>query len=79
MQIEMLDDNVRYDDTVTTALRTSEGIYLKRLKPIYYDFILENSKNYIKNGLLSIKDGHLILTRKGIHISDYIMSDLMFI
>ena len=34
---------------------------------------------YLKSGKLKLKDDYLYLTRKGIFISDGIISDLMFV
>lgn len=79
MEKEMLDERTRYDDLVTTALRTTEGIDLKILGPTDKAYLIENAHPYILRNLMEIKDGHLRITRKGIYISDTIMSDLMHV
>lgn len=74
---EVIDDDIHYDETVMTRLRTREGIALDDLTPRRRDYLLRQSRPWIAEGMLAIDDGRLHLTRQGIFISDYIMSDLM--
>ena len=74
---ELIDDDTHYDDIVTTALRTREGIDLSVLDEKHRIYLLKNAKNYISRKLLAIENNHLRLTREGINISNRIMSDLM--
>lgn len=74
---ETIDDDTRYDDLVTTALRTSEGIRLDRLDAGHRKFLLNAAQPYIDRRQLVVEDGRLHLTRAGIYISNLIMSDLM--
>ena len=74
---EKIDSDTHYDDIVTTALRTREGICLDRLDSDHRAFLLDNAKTYIDGGLLALENGHLRLTREGINVSNRIMSDLM--
>ncbi len=74
---EVIDSDTHYDDIVTTALRTREGIDLDKLDAHHRDFLLRNAKSYIDRQLLRIDGHHLSLTRQGINISNTIMSDLM--
>ncbi len=74
---EKIDSDTHYDDIVTTALRTREGICLDRLDNSHRAFLLDNAKAYVARGLMSMENGHLHLTREGINISNRIMSDLM--
>lgn len=74
---ETIDPDTHYDDTVMTALRTREGITFDTLEPKYRDYLLGSARRYIDDGELELSDGRLSLTRKGIYISDMIMSDLM--
>jgi oxygen-independent coproporphyrinogen-3 oxidase len=79
--VEELDLATRYDDMITTALRTREGIDLKAMKNAFgeqlYQFLMNEAKDKIDRNLMKIEDNHLSLTRKGLYISDSIMSDLM--
>lgn len=80
---EELDLPTRYDDIITTALRTCDGINLIKMRKEYgeklYHYLLESSKKEINNGLMKIECDHLSLTRNGLYISDDIMSDLMYV
>lgn len=76
---EIIDDDTHYNDMITTALRTKEGIDTSKLKPKYRDYILCNAQLSISSGLLELNGTHLHLTRKGIFVSDMIMSDLMIV
>lgn len=74
---EEIDADTHYDDIVTTALRTREGIDLSSVDEEHRLYLLSQAQRHIAEGLLQISDGHLHLTRKGLYISDSIMSDLM--
>lgn len=76
---ELIDDDTHYDDIVTTALRTSDGIDLSSLTAPYRQYLLTCAKDYLRRGLLIAADGHLKLSRQGINISNTIMSDLMHV
>ena len=78
---EWLDEDTRYNDCVTVALRTCEGINLKNLSARHRQYCLENAQHFIDDGLLKLShDNHqLSLTRRGLFISDMIMSDLMLV
>lgn len=80
---EELDTQTRYNDTVMLSLRTSQGINLNEIEhqfnPYFVRFCLKAAECYIKDGLLINTDNHLRLTRKGLFVSDMIMSDLMYV
>ena len=76
---ERIDPDTHYDDLVTTALRTREGIDLNMLDELHRAFLLRNASGYIDRQLLRIDGHHLSLTRQGINISSTIMSDLMYV
>lgn len=76
---ETIDEHTRYNDLVTTALRTREGICLGSLLPAQQQFLLDNAKNHIASGRLVHENGHLHLSRPGIMVSNTIMSDLMMV
>ncbi len=82
-ETEKLDLYTRYNDRIITSIRTSKGLLLSELKNKYgntiYDFCMDNARFHLKQGTLTIEDGRLHLTRKGIFISDGIMSDLLWI
>lgn len=77
MEQELIDQHTRYNDTVTVALRTREGMNLARLPQELRTYCLENAESFIRSGQLELVHDHLRLTRKGIFVSDLIMSELM--
>lgn len=78
MERETLDADTRYDDLITTALRTAEGIDINKVEEPYKSYLLRMSKPYIHVGEMAIENDRLHLTRKGLFISDSIMADLIF-
>lgn len=78
---EELDTSARYNDTVMLSLRTCEGIDLARLRrnfgPGLLALCLGAARPYLADGLLERRGNHLRLTRRGLFVSDMIMSDLM--
>lgn len=77
---ETIDDDTRYNDLVTVALRTREGLDLRALQPKYRDYAIKNARRFISDGLLQLSaSDHLALTRKGLFVSDMIMSELIYV
>ncbi len=74
---ETIDTVTHYNDLITTTLRTCEGLSLDILTPSYRDFVTNAARPHIDKGLLSINDNRIHLTRRGLFLSDRIMSDLM--
>lgn len=79
---ENLDVRTRYNDLITTALRTSDGLNLDGILndfgKDYYSYCIDQSQCYLTQELVKItKENHLCLTRKGLFISDMVMSNLM--
>ena len=77
---ERLDSDTRYNDAITVALRTSRGLDLKALSPKHRTYCLENAQRYLDDGLLERTQGNrLRLTRRGLFVSDMIMSNLIYL
>lgn len=80
---EIIDKNTKYDDLITTAMRTREGIDTEKLKIDFgndlYTYFMNEADKHINNGTLQNVNGRISLTRKGLFVSDDIMSDLMHI
>ena len=74
---ETIDETTHYNDLVTTALRTSDGMNLDSICPTFRQFALQCADIHIKNGLLKHTDNRLQLTCEGLFVSDMIMSDLI--
>lgn len=73
----------RYNEFIITAVRTKWGILLDKLRQEYgeqlYTYCLETARPHLDGGRLETRDGALRLTRKGIFVSDGIMSDLLWV
>ena len=76
---EVLDDDTHYNDRITTALRTREGLDLSTLSDKHRDYCQHEAQPFLNDGLLSLDGNHLHLTRKGLFVSDYIMSSLVYV
>ena len=76
---ETIEGDTRYNDLLTTALRTREGLDLNLLSDRQRDYCLRCARRFIDDGLLSMRLGHLALTRRGLFISDMIISSLMLV
>lgn len=80
---EQFDITTRYNDLITTALRTSDGIDLMKMEQEFgkelADRLLQEAQPHISRRLMKIKDGRLSLTREGLYISDDVMSDFMIV
>ena len=76
---EVLDDDTHYNDRITTALRTSDGLDLTTLSDRHRHFCLREAQPYLSDGLLRQQDSHIMLTREGLFVSDMVMSALMMV
>ena len=76
---EAIEGNTRYNDLLTTALRTSEGLDLSLLSEPQRDYCLCNARRFINDDLLTNNGEHLVLTRHGLFVSDMVISGLMLV
>ena len=76
---EAIEGDTRYNDILTTALRTREGLDLNRLSAYHRDYCLRSARQFIDDGLLKNTDGHLALTRRALFVSDMVISGLMLV
>ena len=80
---EDIDAATRYNDLITTALRTADGIDLgwvrREMGDRFHDLLVGEARKHIERGLMRIARGHLSLTREGLYISDDVMSDFMLV
>lgn len=76
---ELLDDDTRYNDTITVALRTREGLDLTTLSERHRSYCLQNARRFLNDGLLTLDSvsRFLHLTRRGLFVSDMIMTELI--
>lgn len=78
-EYEEIDARTRYNDIVTTALRTREGILLTDLSTDQRNYLLSQSAPHLRSHRLALDGNNLHLTRSGIYTSDDIMSDLIML
>lgn len=82
-EVEELDLYTRYNDYVLTSIRTCWGMPLSKLRSEFgedlYSYCMRMAKPHVDQGVLENREGVLRLTRKGIFVSDGIMSDLMWV
>lgn len=80
---ETLTESERYNEFVLTGIRTRWGVNLLQLKELfgetYHNYCLQNVQSHIDSGMVEIKENHLLLTRRGLFMTDGIASDLMFV
>lgn len=83
MEREELDNDTTFNDIITTALRTSDGIDLNAMETHlgkrYRNTLISAAGKHLEQGLLEIRHDRLRLTSEGIFISDMVMSDLMIV
>lgn len=82
-EIEELHLNTRYNEYIMTSLRTVWGVSPEHIKQYFgtklWKYFQEMATPHLQDGRLIMQNNHFCLTRKGIFVSDDIMSDLMFI
>ena len=76
---ETIEGDTRYNDLLTTALRTREGLNLSHLTERHRSYCLSRARRFIDDHLLKLTDEHLAFTRRGLFVSDMVMSDLMLV
>ena len=74
---ETIDADTHYNDIVTTAMRTREGIPLEILTPELRRYLLDAAKPMAERGLITISDTHVSLTHSGIFVSNSVMAELI--
>lgn len=82
-EIEILDRTIQYNDRILTGMRTMWGLDLSKLEKDFgkdmLTYCLKNVKKHLDLGDVINDDNILKITRKGIFISDTIMSDMMYV
>ena len=73
-ECEELDADTKYNDRIATALRTRDGLNLGELDERYRQYCLTEAQRFIADGLLEIVDNNLRLTRRGLFVSNMVMS-----
>ena len=76
---EVINEDTHYNDRITVALRTSDGLDLTTISDRHRRYCMKEAQRFIDDGLLQLSDNCLSLTRKGLFVSDYIMSSLIMV
>ncbi len=76
---ESIDADTHYDDLVTTALRTSDGLDLTMLSAQHQDYLLKMAQPYLLAKRMERKGNRIRICENSFMISDMIMSDLMIV
>ncbi len=76
---EVIDADTHYNDRITVALRTSDGLDLTTLSDRHRHYCMKEAQRFLDDGLLQLCDNRLSLTRKGLFVSDYMMSSLIMV
>ena len=73
----------KYNEYVMINLRTMWGVNLGKLKnafgDVLYNYLIKNSRKFITNDMMKIKNDNLIVTEKGIMLSDLIIRTLIYV
>ena len=79
---EILSQADKYNDYVITSIRTIWGIDTVLVKNIfgekYYNFLIKNSQKFISSNHIKIVGNTLLLTKKGMFISDMISEAIFY-
>ena len=82
-EAEHLTEEERYNDTILTRLRTSDGLPLAWMRDKFSDklnaYMLRAAEKEVALGNLKKENGHLSLTEKGIFISDAVIRELIYV
>ena len=76
---EIIDADTHYNDMVTVALRTREGLDLSSFPEQHRAYAISSARPFIDDGLLALNGSRLSLTRRGLFVSDMIMSALIYL
>lgn len=80
---EVLNIHKKYNDYIITGLRTMWGIDLVKVLTLFgkekEKYCMEQAAHYINEGLLGRSGDKVILTRRGMFVSDMVMSDLLWV
>lgn len=76
-ETEVLEGDTRYNDWLTVALRTAEGLDLDSLDAAHRQFCLDSAHRFLQTGLLNRQGSRLTLTREGLFLSDMVTREMM--
>ena len=78
---EIIDEQTRYNDYILTRLRTMWGIHLPAFHALFgrerFDYLLQQSKTFLRTGLMKKNAETLKITRKGLLLTDGIIREVI--
>lgn len=74
---EVLSATDFYNERVMLGLRTCEGVDLSALSDDERNYCIQEAQPFLSDDILLLTDNRLVLTRKGLFVSDYVISSLM--
>ena len=82
-EIEFLTRIDKYNEYIITGLRTSKGVSISFIEANFEERIIKyfnkEANNLLKQELVYFQNDRIVLTRRGILISDYILQLLYFV
>ena len=73
----------KYNEYIMIGLRTMWGVSLSNLEKMFsnelYNHFIVESRRFINSGELKEENGAVVLTEKGIMLTDYVVRSLMFV
>ncbi len=80
---EILSEKDRYNEYILTRIRTKWGVSLTAINELFGEemksYFLTQLAKYAEAGLVNLENDRITLPRKGLFVSDEIMTDLMII
>lgn len=80
IETEVLSTTDKYNEYIMTGLRTMWGVSLEKVEHdfglMYKNYLLEQATFHLKNEMLYLNDGIILVTKKGKFLCDGIASDL---
>lgn len=81
--VELLDDKMKLNELIMTGIRLAEGVDLGMLASGYqYDLLhaqADKISDLLSNGLIYVESNHLIATKKGKLMADWIAGELFLV
>ena len=74
---EVLSATDFYNERVMLGLRTCEGVDLSALSDDERNYCIQEAQPFLSDDILLLTDNRLVLTKKGLFVSDYVISSLM--
>lgn len=76
-QTEILTPTDRYNERVMLGLRTSDGLDISTLTPRDRHYCMKEAQPFLTDGMLRLTGNRLVITRKGLFVSDMVMAALV--